>query len=122
MMKNVAAIGLGLLDGLGKRTGEDFQNAKAALFTKAAHEIVDARDGAGRQRRDGVGARGDRRPARDVASAAATACTASSSAPASRPKTTLRELEAGGLTVEGVDSTRDVAALARRPRAPPAVP
>ena len=43
MMKNVAAIGLGMLDGIGKPTGEDFKNAKAALFTKAAHEIVDAR-------------------------------------------------------------------------------
>ena len=41
MMKNVAAIGLGMLDGIGKPTGEDFKNAKAALFTKAAHEIVD---------------------------------------------------------------------------------
>ena len=41
MMKNVAAIGLGMLDGIGQPTGEDFKNAKAALFTKAAHEIVD---------------------------------------------------------------------------------
>ena len=31
----------GMLDGLGKPTGEDFKNAKAALFTKAAHEIVE---------------------------------------------------------------------------------
>ena len=36
MMKNVAAIGLGLLDGLGKSTGIGYQNAKAALFTRAA--------------------------------------------------------------------------------------
>ena len=40
MMKNVAAIGLGLLDGLGKSTGIGYQNAKAALFTRAAREIV----------------------------------------------------------------------------------
>jgi glycerol-3-phosphate dehydrogenase (NAD(P)+) len=39
MMKNVAAIGLGLLDGLGKGTGIGYQNAKAALFTRA-EEIV----------------------------------------------------------------------------------
>jgi glycerol-3-phosphate dehydrogenase (NAD(P)+) len=38
MMKNVAAIGLGLLDGLGKSTGIGYQNAKAALFTRAARE------------------------------------------------------------------------------------
>ena len=40
MMKNVAAIGLGLLDGLGKSTEIGYQNAKAALFTRAAREIV----------------------------------------------------------------------------------
>ena len=40
MMKNVAAIGLGVLDGLGKSTGIGYQNVKAALFTRAAREIV----------------------------------------------------------------------------------
>ena len=35
MMKNVAAIGLGVLDGLGKSTGIGYQNARAALFPRA---------------------------------------------------------------------------------------
>ena len=73
MIRNVAAIGLGMLDGLGKPTGEDFKNVKGALFTKAAHEIVEL-----------VGA-------------------------AEAPGATLRDLEGRGLTVEGVDSTREVA-------------
>ena len=41
MMKNVAAIGLGVLDGLGKVHETGYQNAKAALFTRAAQEIVE---------------------------------------------------------------------------------
>ena len=87
MMKNVAAIGLGMLDGIGKPTGEDFKNAKAALFTKAAHEIVELVGASGGPRGDRVRARGDRRPARDLARRAATVCTASWSARASRPPT-----------------------------------
>jgi len=67
MMKNVAAIGLGMLDGLGKPTGEDFKNAKAALFTKAAHEIVELVSASGGRADPGVRARRDRRPARHVA-------------------------------------------------------
>jgi len=111
MMKNVAAIGLGMLDGLGRPTSEDFKNAKAALFTKAAHELAalvvahggraDTAGGlaglgdqlvtslGGRNRLYGelVGEGGD-------------------------PTLTLKELESRGLTVEGVDSTRDVRRLA----------
>ena len=41
MLKNVAAIGMGLLDGLGKGLSEDYKNAKAALFTKAVHELTE---------------------------------------------------------------------------------
>ena len=67
MMKNVAAIGLGMLDGIGKPTGEDFKNAKAALFTKAAHEIVDLVARLWRPRRDRVRAGRDRRPAGHLA-------------------------------------------------------
>ena len=51
MMKNVAAIGLGILDGIGTPSGEGYKNAKAALFTKAAHETCRS------SRRAGVGPR-----------------------------------------------------------------
>jgi glycerol-3-phosphate dehydrogenase (NAD(P)+) len=111
MMKNVAAIGLGMLDGLGKPTDEDFKNAKAALFTKAAHELVElvtalggrgetvfGLAGVGDQLVTSLGGRnrlyGEMVGAGDP------------------PAATLGELEARGLTVEGVDSTRDVARLA----------
>ena len=39
--KNVAAIGLGILDGLGKGIGFEYRNAKAALFSQACGELVD---------------------------------------------------------------------------------
>ncbi|MEX0983557.1 MAG: NAD(P)H-dependent glycerol-3-phosphate dehydrogenase [Actinomycetota bacterium] len=111
MMKNVAAIGLGILDGVGKPTGEDFKNAKAALFTKAAHEIVElvtasgglavtafGLAGVGDQLVTSLGGRnrlyGEMVGAGDP------------------PEDTLAELEHRGLTVEGVDSTREVARLA----------
>jgi len=111
MMKNVAAIGLGILDGLGKPLGRDFKNAKAALFTQAAHELeelvtalggrsetVYGLAGVGDQLVTSLGGRnrlyGEMVGAGDA------------------PDAALRELEARGLTVEGVDSTRDVCGLA----------
>jgi glycerol-3-phosphate dehydrogenase (NAD(P)+) len=111
MMKNVAAIGLGMLDGLGKPTGEDFKNAKAALFTKAAHEIVELVGASGGRAETAFGLAG-------IGDQLVTSLggrnrlygelVGAGEAPAS----TLRDLEARGLTVEGVDSTRDVARLA----------
>jgi glycerol-3-phosphate dehydrogenase (NAD(P)+) len=111
MMKNVAAIGLGILDGLGKPTGEDFKNAKAALFIKAAHEIVDlvttlgGRDdtafglaGIGDQLVTALGGRN-----RLYGELVGTG---------EPPEQTLKDLETRGMTVEGVDSTRDVTRLA----------
>jgi len=111
MMKNVAAIGLGILDGIGKPTGEDFHNAKAALFTKAAHEIVELVGACGGLAETAFGLAG-------IGDQLVTSLggrnrlygelVGAGEAPAS----TLRDLEARGLTVEGVDSTRDVARLA----------
>jgi glycerol-3-phosphate dehydrogenase (NAD(P)+) len=109
--KNVTAIGMGLLDGLGQILTEDFKNAKAALFTKGTGEIaefIEALGGrwetamglaglgdilvtglGGRNRLYGelVGAGGD-------------------------PMATLNEMQSKGMTVEGVDSARDVHRLA----------
>ncbi len=39
--KNVAAIGLGILDGLGKAAGFAYRNAKAALFAQALAELTE---------------------------------------------------------------------------------
>ncbi|HET9671538.1 MAG TPA: NAD(P)H-dependent glycerol-3-phosphate dehydrogenase [Actinomycetota bacterium] len=111
MMKNVAAIGLGILDGLGKATDTGYQNAKAALFTRAAREIVDlVTAGGGRPETPmglaGIGDQlvtslgGRNRLYGELVGAG------------DPPDDTLDELEARGLTVEGVDSTRDVHRLA----------
>jgi glycerol-3-phosphate dehydrogenase (NAD(P)+) len=111
MMKNVAAIGLGLLDGIGKRSGTAYQNAKAALFTRAAQEIVElvAALGGRAETATGLAGIGDQlvtslggrnRLYGELVGAG------------DPPADTLRELEASGLTVEGVESTRHVRRLA----------
>jgi glycerol-3-phosphate dehydrogenase (NAD(P)+) len=111
MMKNVAAIGLGMLDGIGKPTGEDFKNAKAALFTKAAHEIVELVGASGGRAETAFGLAG-------IGDQLVTSLGGRNRlygelvGAGESPDATLRDLEARGLTVEGVDSTRDVARLA----------
>jgi glycerol-3-phosphate dehydrogenase (NAD(P)+) len=111
MMKNVAAIGLGMLDGIGKPTGEDFKNAKAALFTKAAHEIVELVSASGGRSATAFGLAG-------IGDQLVTSLGGRNRlygelvGAGESPDETLRDLEARGLTVEGADSTRDVARLA----------
>jgi glycerol-3-phosphate dehydrogenase (NAD(P)+) len=111
MMKNVAAIGLGILDGLGKPTDEDFKNAKAALFTKAAHEIVELVTASGGRAATAFGLAG-------VGDQLVTALGGRNRlfgemvGAGDPPDDTLEELERRGLTVEGVDSTREVERLA----------
>jgi glycerol-3-phosphate dehydrogenase (NAD(P)+) len=111
MMKNVAAIGLGMLDGIGKPTGEDFKNAKAALFTKAAHEIVELVGACGGRSETAFGLAG-------IGDQLVTSLGGRNRlygelvGAGESPEETLRDLESRGLTVEGADSTRDVARLA----------
>jgi glycerol-3-phosphate dehydrogenase (NAD(P)+) len=111
MMKNVAAIGLGMLDGIGKPTNEDFKNAKAALFTKAAHEIVELVSACGGRPETAFGLAG-------IGDQLVTSLGGRNRlygelvGAGESPEATLRDLEARGLTVEGVDSTRDVRRLA----------
>jgi glycerol-3-phosphate dehydrogenase (NAD(P)+) len=111
MMKNVAAIGLGLLDGLGKSTGVGYQNAKAALFTRAAREIVSLVTALGGRAETAMGLAG-------IGDQLVTSLGGRNRlygelvGTGDPPEDTLRELEAGGLTVEGVESTRHVRRLA----------
>jgi glycerol-3-phosphate dehydrogenase (NAD(P)+) len=111
MMKNVAAIGLGILDGLGKLNSEPYKNAKAALFTKAANELIELVTALGGRRETvfGLAGLGDQlvtslggrnRLYGELVGAG------------DPPEATLEALEARGLTIEGVDSTRDVRRLA----------
>jgi glycerol-3-phosphate dehydrogenase (NAD(P)+) len=110
MMKNVAAIGAGLLDGLGKAAGIDYQNAKAALFTKAAREIVElVTAGGGRaETAMGLAGLGDQLVTSLGGRNRLFGELVGAGGP---PEDTLSELETRGLTVEGVDSTRDVRRL-----------
>jgi glycerol-3-phosphate dehydrogenase (NAD(P)+) len=115
MMKNVAAIGLGILDGVGKPTGEDFKNAKAALFTKAAHEIVMLVTACGGRAETAFGLAG-------IGDQLVTSLGGRNRlfgelvGSGDPPEDTLEELEHRGMTVEGVDSTREVSRLAAEHR------
>jgi len=110
-MKNVAAIGLGFLDGLGKPMQVDFKNAKAALFAKAAHELSELVTVLGGQAETALGLAG-------VGDQLVTSLGGRNRlygelvGAGNRPDKTLEEMEGRGMTVEGVDSTRDVHHLA----------
>jgi glycerol-3-phosphate dehydrogenase (NAD(P)+) len=111
MMKNVAAIGSGILDGIGRAAGIDYQNAKAALFTKAAREIVELVTAGGGRPETAIGLAG-------IGDQLVTSLGGRNRlygelvGAGGPPDDTLLELEGRGLTVEGVDSTRDVRRLA----------
>lgn len=111
MMKNVAAIGLGFLDGLGKPSGEDLKNAKAALFTKAAHELAQLVTALGGRGETALGLAG-------LGDALVTSLGGRNRlygemvGSGVQPAAALEEMEGRGLTVEGVHSTGDVHRLA----------
>jgi glycerol-3-phosphate dehydrogenase (NAD(P)+) len=110
VIKNVIAIGMGILDGMGKGMDLDYRNAKSALFTLAFGEMSQL-----------VTALGGR--AETVSGLAGLGDTLVTSlggrnrlygellGEGSKPDTALTELTERGMTVEGVDSTREVKAL-----------
>ncbi len=109
--KNVGAIAAGLLEGLGAAREQAFKNARAALFTQAVHEMCDLVEALGGRRETALGLAGmgdllvtsiggrNRQYGEVVGSG-------------SDPEHAARDMEARGLTVEGVDSAADVHALA----------
>ena len=111
--KNVAAIGMGILDGMGKVSGLDYRNAKSALFTQAFAELLEL-----------VVALGGK--AETVAGLAGLGDTLVTSlggrnrlfgellGEGAMPQEALEDLSRQGMTVEGVESTRDVHLLAER--------
>jgi glycerol-3-phosphate dehydrogenase (NAD(P)+) len=111
--KNVAAIGMGILDGMGKVSGFNYSNAKAALFTQGFDELVRL-----------VVALGGR--AETVGGLAGLGDTLVTSlggrnrlfgellGEGADPGEALADLKRRGMTVEGVDSARDIGTLARR--------
>jgi glycerol-3-phosphate dehydrogenase (NAD(P)+) len=109
--KNVGAIGAGVLEGVGARREQGFKNARAVLFTRAVHEMADLVEGLGGRRETALGLAGtgdllvtsiggrNRQFGEFVGSGA-------------DPRHTETDMRERGLTVEGVDSARDVHDLA----------
>ena len=109
--KNVAAIGMGIVDGIGKVTSTEFRNAKAALYTQAVHELAELVMAFGGRRETATGLAG-------VGDTLVTSLGGRNRlygeliGEGADPKEALADLERRGMTVEGVESARDVAALA----------
>jgi glycerol-3-phosphate dehydrogenase (NAD(P)+) len=108
--KNVAAVGMGILDGLGKLTDESFRNAKAALFTKAVQELCSLVEAIGGRRETALGLAG----LGDVlvtGTGGRNRLFGELVGEGEEPNAALRQLESRGMTVEGVASAADVRRL-----------
>jgi glycerol-3-phosphate dehydrogenase (NAD(P)+) len=108
--KNVTAIGMGFLDGFGKVANLAYRNAKAALFTLAVDEMVQLITSLGGRRETAFGLAG-------LGDALVTSLGGRNRlygeliGEGADPAHTLDDLIAQGLTVEGVESTREVRRL-----------
>jgi glycerol-3-phosphate dehydrogenase (NAD(P)+) len=111
--KNVAAIGMGILDGMGKVSGIAYSNAKAALFTQAFRELE--------QLVVGLGGRAE--TVSGLAGLGDTLVTGLGGrnrlfgellGEGAKPDEAMADLNRRGMTVEGVDSARDIGTLAGR--------
>jgi glycerol-3-phosphate dehydrogenase (NAD(P)+) len=111
--KNVAAIGMGILDGLGAVSGSDYRNAKAALFTLAVDDLVAlvVRLGGRAETASGLAGLGD---ALVTSLGGRNRLFGELLGEGANPEEALADLQRRGMTVEGVDSARDVRALAHR--------
>jgi glycerol-3-phosphate dehydrogenase (NAD(P)+) len=111
--KNVAAIGMGILDGMGKVSGSEFRNAKSALFTLAYTDLETFVESMG----------GRPETVRGLAGLGDTLVTSLGGrnrlfgellGEGVEPRTALDNLLHRGMTVEGVDSSKDVRVLSER--------
>ncbi len=111
MAKNVAAIGMGVLDGIGRIAGQEFRNAKAALFTRAFGELARLIPALGGREETAAGLAG-------LGDMLVTSLGGRNRlygellGEGVSPNEALAQLEGKGMTVEGVESTADVAKLA----------
>jgi glycerol-3-phosphate dehydrogenase (NAD(P)+) len=111
--KNVAAIGLGILDGLGKEAGFAYRNARAALFSLALTELIELIVGLGGRPETATGLAG-------LGDTLVTSLGGRNRlygeliGEGAEPKTALDDLVSRGMTVEGVESARDITALAQK--------
>jgi glycerol-3-phosphate dehydrogenase (NAD(P)+) len=109
--KNVAAIGLGILDGLGKGVGFEYRNAKAALFSQACAELVElvVALGGRAETAQGLAGLGD---ALVTSLGGRNRLFGELLGEGVAPEDALSDLMNRGMTVEGVESARDVSRLA----------
>jgi glycerol-3-phosphate dehydrogenase (NAD(P)+) len=111
--KNVGAIAAGVLEGLGQRREQGYKNARAVLFTRAAHEMADLVEAVGGRRDTALGLAG-------VGDLLVTSIGGRNRqfgemvGAGSDPRHALEDMQQRGLTVEGVDSAQDVHELAGR--------
>jgi glycerol-3-phosphate dehydrogenase (NAD(P)+) len=109
--KNVAAIGMGVLDGMGRIAGQELKNAKAALFTQAFGELARLIPALGGQEATAHGLAG-------LGDMLVTSLGGRNRlygellGEGVSPDEALAQLEGKGMTVEGVEATADVARLA----------
>lgn len=110
--KNVAAIGMGILDGLGRVRGQAYRNAKAALFTQAFHEMRALVEGLGGRPETVMGLAG-------LGDTLVTSLGGRNRlfgevvGEGTEPRVALDQLASEGLTVEGWESAEDIGRLAR---------
>jgi glycerol-3-phosphate dehydrogenase (NAD(P)+) len=113
VLKNVAAIGMGFLDGMAKTDSVAYQNAKAALFTQAIRELSAVVEAVGGRHETAVGLAG-------LGDVLVTSLGGRNRlygelvGAGGHPDEVLRDLSSRGITVEGVGSTRDLHLVAER--------
>jgi len=111
VLKNVAAIGLGIVDGLAKGSGErEYRNAKSALFTQAVAEQVKLVTALGGKAETVTGLAG-------LGDTLVTSLGGRNRmygellGEGTKPQDALEGMVGRGMTVEGVDSAKDVGRL-----------
>ena len=111
--KNVGAIGSGIVEGLAQQRDQEYRNARSAIFARAASEMADLVEALGGRRDTALGlagigdllvtSLGGRNRQYGLAIGAG-----------SDPRHALEDMQRRGMTVEGVESARDVHDLAGR--------
>ncbi|MDP8957137.1 MAG: NAD(P)H-dependent glycerol-3-phosphate dehydrogenase [Actinomycetota bacterium] len=111
--KNVAAIGMGIVDGLGKGSGRGYENAKSALFTKAFHEMTELVSSLGGRRETVLGLAG-------IGDTLVTSLGGRNRlfgemiGQGVEAKSALEDMNNRGMTVEGWDSARDIGTVTKQ--------